>query len=241
MYYDKWYNHFLGSALHTYQKKKRQALLLMLTAALVFTQISSAAAQGPFDPISNCLSPGFGNSGFKVGQGELKNITSNSALYTLKGTYSLWPAGKKHPPGWIDIGSGGSIWECIERIEEIWDLRPLSRRKAVENTRDPQNIDAEKVADLDLDDMEHLVLYLEWMVLISEIYLKEYPETAKLLLNQAGRDAGGILQGQNWQISRGHEDKESEEMMKHRIALREHMKRMIVLINEYGRETKNTH
>lgn len=47
--------------------------------------------------------------------------------------YSIWPAEKENPLGWMDVGFSGSKEACMERIKEIWtDMRPLSLRKAME-------------------------------------------------------------------------------------------------------------
>ena len=44
--------------------------------------------------------------------------------------YSIWPADKKPPAGWRDVGKVGSRSECGVYIEEVWtDMRPLSLHK----------------------------------------------------------------------------------------------------------------
>ena len=47
--------------------------------------------------------------------------------------YSIWPADRENPLGWMDTGFSGNRTDCMERIKEIWtDMRPLSLRKAME-------------------------------------------------------------------------------------------------------------
>ena len=48
--------------------------------------------------------------------------------------YSIWPADRENPPGWIDAGKAGSKAECLAYIEEVWtDMRPLSLRKQMDH------------------------------------------------------------------------------------------------------------
>jgi MbtH protein len=47
--------------------------------------------------------------------------------------YSIWPAEKKIPNGWKDVGVKGTKQKCLDHIEEVCtDMRPLSVRKAME-------------------------------------------------------------------------------------------------------------
>lgn len=49
--------------------------------------------------------------------------------------YSIWPADKEIPLGWIDAGKVGLKEECLEFIKEAWtDMRPLSLRKKMDDT-----------------------------------------------------------------------------------------------------------
>jgi MbtH protein len=44
--------------------------------------------------------------------------------------YSIWPAGKKIPPGWEQVGPTGSEEECVAYVDEHWtDMRPKSLRE----------------------------------------------------------------------------------------------------------------
>jgi len=44
--------------------------------------------------------------------------------------YSIWPALRQNPLGWLDVGKDGSKQECLNHIEEVWtDMRPLSLRQ----------------------------------------------------------------------------------------------------------------
>jgi MbtH protein len=44
--------------------------------------------------------------------------------------YSIWPAEKKNPAGWADVGKSGLKIECLAYVREVWtDMRPLSLRR----------------------------------------------------------------------------------------------------------------
>jgi MbtH protein len=44
--------------------------------------------------------------------------------------YSIWPASRENPLGWMDVGKVGSKAECLAYIKKVWtDMRPLSLRK----------------------------------------------------------------------------------------------------------------
>lgn len=44
--------------------------------------------------------------------------------------YSIWPAGRPLPDGWVAEGTSGPKPDCLARIEEVWvDMRPLSLRR----------------------------------------------------------------------------------------------------------------
>ena len=52
--------------------------------------------------------------------------------------YSIWPADRENASGWHDAGKSGTKEECLEHIEQVWtDMRPLSLRKQMEKTTDP--------------------------------------------------------------------------------------------------------
>ena len=52
--------------------------------------------------------------------------------------YSIWPADRENASGWRDVGKSGTKEECLKYIEEVWtDMRPLSLRKRMEKTADP--------------------------------------------------------------------------------------------------------
>ena len=47
--------------------------------------------------------------------------------------YSIWPADRDNPLGWVDVGKVGPKAECLAHIKEVWtDMRPLSLRKKME-------------------------------------------------------------------------------------------------------------
>ena len=45
--------------------------------------------------------------------------------------YSVWPAGRELPPGWRDVGRGGTKDECLAYIEKVWTSTvPLSLQRS---------------------------------------------------------------------------------------------------------------
>lgn len=56
-------------------------------------------------------------------------------VVNLEGQYSLWPAHRLLPAGWIQEGKQGSRDECLEHIKVVWtDMRPLSLRRQMEGS-----------------------------------------------------------------------------------------------------------
>lgn len=44
--------------------------------------------------------------------------------------YSIWPANRELPLGWMNTGKSGTKNDCLAYIKENWtDMRPLSLRK----------------------------------------------------------------------------------------------------------------
>lgn len=55
--------------------------------------------------------------------------------------YSLWPADRENPAGWLDEGTVGTKAECLARVDEVWtDMRPLSLRREME--RDATSVES---------------------------------------------------------------------------------------------------
>jgi MbtH protein len=53
--------------------------------------------------------------------------------------YSIWPAHKPNPLGWVEAGKSGIKEECLAYIKEVWtDMRPLSLRKQMETMKQQQ-------------------------------------------------------------------------------------------------------
>lgn len=47
--------------------------------------------------------------------------------------YSIWPADRESPSGWLDAGKSGTKQECLSFIRVAWtDMRPASVRRAME-------------------------------------------------------------------------------------------------------------
>ena len=60
----------------------------------------------------------------------------NSIVYKVvlnhEEQYSIWPADRDNPPGWVDDGTQGTRSECLDHIEKVWtDMRPLSLRRSM--------------------------------------------------------------------------------------------------------------
>jgi len=48
--------------------------------------------------------------------------------------FSIWPADRKPPRGWTEVGRSGPKAECLAYIKEVWtDMRPLSLRKKMKD------------------------------------------------------------------------------------------------------------
>ena len=65
------------------------------------------------------------------------NTNADSARYKVvvnqEEQYSIWPAERENPVGWMDAGTIGSKTECLAYIREAWaDMRPLSLRKTMD-------------------------------------------------------------------------------------------------------------
>lgn len=62
-----------------------------------------------------------------------EDTTTYKVVVNHEEQYSIWPAGRKNPLGWTDIGKTGPRTECLAYIKEVWrDMRPLSLRKKLE-------------------------------------------------------------------------------------------------------------
>jgi MbtH protein len=58
--------------------------------------------------------------------------TTYAVVMNQEEQYSIWPAERETPLGWIAVGKTGSKEECLAHIDEIWtDMRPLSLRRAM--------------------------------------------------------------------------------------------------------------
>jgi uncharacterized protein YbdZ (MbtH family) len=65
---------------------------------------------------------------------ELEDSTSYRVVRNQEEQYSIWPEGRDCPPGWEEVGKGGTKVECLKYIEEVWtDMRPLSLRQKMQS------------------------------------------------------------------------------------------------------------
>ena len=64
---------------------------------------------------------------------EREDTTLYKVVINHEEQYSIWPADRKNPLGWNDVGKIGLKDECLAHIKEVWtDMRPLSLRKKME-------------------------------------------------------------------------------------------------------------
>lgn len=60
-----------------------------------------------------------------------------SVVVNQEDQYSIWPIDRDVPLGWRAVGVQGPKAVCLEHISTVWtDMRPLSLRKAMENSGD---------------------------------------------------------------------------------------------------------
>jgi uncharacterized protein YbdZ (MbtH family) len=66
-------------------------------------------------------------------QDEREDITIYKVVVNHEEQYSIWPADRENPLGWMDGGKSGLKDECLAYIKEVWtDMRPLRLRKKME-------------------------------------------------------------------------------------------------------------
>ena len=62
--------------------------------------------------------------------------------------YSIWPIDRVNPNGWKNEGKSGSKEDCLAHIKKIWtDMRPLSLRKYMEESKGSRSSSQKKKAD----------------------------------------------------------------------------------------------
>jgi MbtH protein len=58
-----------------------------------------------------------------------EDTTTYKVVVNHEQQYSIWPADRENPSGWLDAGRVGPKQECLDHIKEVWtDMRPLSLR-----------------------------------------------------------------------------------------------------------------
>jgi MbtH protein len=71
-----------------------------------------------------------------MSEAELEETITYKVVVNHEEQYSIWPADRDNPNGWRDAGKSGPKAECLAYIEQVWtDMRPLSLRKRMEETR----------------------------------------------------------------------------------------------------------
>jgi uncharacterized protein YbdZ (MbtH family) len=64
---------------------------------------------------------------------EREDTTIYKVVFNHEEQYSIWPAERENPLGWLDAGKTGSKAECLAHIKEVWtDITPLSVRKRMQ-------------------------------------------------------------------------------------------------------------
>ena len=65
---------------------------------------------------------------------EREDTTVYKVVFNHEEQYSIWPADRENPLGWLDAGKTGSKAECLAYIKEVWtDITPLSVRKRMQD------------------------------------------------------------------------------------------------------------
>ncbi len=65
---------------------------------------------------------------------EKEDTTTYKVVVNHEEQYSIWPAKRKSPLGWVDTPKAGSKSECLDYIKDAWtDIRPLSLRRKMDN------------------------------------------------------------------------------------------------------------
>jgi MbtH protein len=58
-----------------------------------------------------------------------EDTTTYRVVVNYEEQYSIWPADRELPLGWLDAGFQGDKASCLAHIEEVWtDMRPKSLR-----------------------------------------------------------------------------------------------------------------
>jgi len=66
---------------------------------------------------------------------EQENTTIYKVVVNHEEQYSIWPADRENPLGWLDVGKEGLKQECLDYIQQVWtDMRPLSLRKHMDQS-----------------------------------------------------------------------------------------------------------
>ena len=64
---------------------------------------------------------------------EREDTTIYKVVFNHEEQYSIWPAERENPLGWLDAGQSGTKAECLAYIKEVWtDITPLSVRKRMQ-------------------------------------------------------------------------------------------------------------
>jgi len=66
---------------------------------------------------------------------EIEDKTTYRVVKNHEEQYSIWPAEKKIPHGWKDVGKAGPKLDCLAYVKEVWtDMRPVSLKHRMEQT-----------------------------------------------------------------------------------------------------------
>ena len=76
------------------------------------------------------------DEGSFMGDGRIDDITNDGEIFRVlrndEEQYSLWPAAKEIPAGWISVEGPTSKERCLAFVESNWtDMRPKSLREAM--------------------------------------------------------------------------------------------------------------
>jgi len=78
------------------------------------------------------------DEGSSMGDSRVDDITIDGETFRVlrndEEQYSLWPAAKEIPAGWISVEGPASKERCLAFVEANWtDMRPRSLREAMNN------------------------------------------------------------------------------------------------------------
>jgi MbtH protein len=70
-----------------------------------------------------------------MAENEGETTEQYKVVFNHEQQYSIWPAHRAAPSGWVEAGVSGPKETCLKYVEEVWtDMRPLSLRRSMEQS-----------------------------------------------------------------------------------------------------------